>query len=70
MFGFIGSTLILIGMWFIGRKNKFGFVLGLAGEACWFYRGIQTGLFDLFVLSSVFAIMHIYNYIQWSRKAT
>ncbi len=69
MFGFLGSGLILIGMWFIGKKNRFGFVLGLIGEGCWFYRGIQTGLMDLFILSSVFAVMHIYNFWQWSVKA-
>jgi len=64
--GFFGSTLILIGMYITGRKNRWGFALGLCGEACWFARGIQTGLYDLLILSTVFAIMHVYNFWQWS----
>lgn len=64
--GFVGSILILIGMYITGRKNRWGFALGLLGEVCWFARGVQTGLFDLMLLASVFAVMHCYNFRQWS----
>jgi len=65
--GYLGSLLILVGMWFTGRKNKFGFVLGILGEFAWFVRGVQTGLLDLLILTCIFGAMHIWNYWEWSR---
>jgi hypothetical protein len=66
--GYLGSCLILIGMYFIGRKHRAGFIFGILGEASWLVRGLTTGMNDLIILSGIFVAMHLYNFCKWKRK--
>ncbi len=66
--GYLGSASVLTGMWFIGRKWRFGFLLGALGEVFWFSRGYQANEIDLMALAVVFTLMNLSNWIKWGRK--
>lgn len=66
--GYLGSASVLTGMWFIGRKWRFGFLLGVVGEIFWFTRGWQANEIDLMALAIIFSGMNAWNWIKWGRK--
>ena len=68
--GWAGSALIFVGLWLVGGKRKEGFLLAFLGECFWVQRGINTGLWDLTVLSIFFVGINLVNYIRWSKKDT
>lgn len=65
--GYLGSASVLTGMWFIGRKWRFGFLLGALGEVFWFTRGYQASETDLMALAVVFTLMNLSNWLKWGR---
>lgn len=66
--GYLGSCLILIGMWLLGKKQREGFLFGVAGESCWFLRGYYSVAPDLMSLSIIFIIINIWNFYKWRKK--
>lgn len=65
--GWLGSASVLTGMWFIGRKNRFGFLLGVLGEVFWFTRGYTASEIDLMGLALVFIAMNGWNWWKWGK---
>lgn len=63
--GWVGSGCVLTGMLLIGRKNRFGFLLGVLGEVFWFTRGYRAGEIDLMGLAMVFVAMNGWNWWKW-----
>jgi nicotinamide riboside transporter PnuC len=38
----------------VGRKNRWGFVFGLASQPCWFYIGATTGQWGILAVSVLY----------------
>ncbi len=64
--GWIGSTLIIIGIWLVGDKSMWGFVCGALGNAIWIYVGLIRGKqYDLAVVAFVAAVLNLVGLFKW-----
>lgn len=63
--GFIATALTLFGMYIVGCKSRFGFIVALIGEGFWAWRGFTMHLPDLVILAGIFAVMNTWNYWRW-----
>ena len=67
--GWLGTALTLWGSYFVGNKNKWGFMLQMFGNVCWGYVGYRRGCqVDLIVVSAAFASMYLFNFVKWARS--
>lgn len=57
----------LAGVYLLGNKNKFGFALFMAASLSWATFGILTKSVAMTVGSSIFFIMHLRGFINWSK---
>ena len=56
-----GVTAIFL----VARKNKWGFVLGLAGTPFWFYTAYLNGQWGIFILNFAYMLNWIYGIYVW-----
>ena len=63
--GWTGSVLLVIGMLLVGRKNRNGFLWGLAGELLWTYKSYRDEQWDLLVICAIFCGVYIKNWWAW-----
>lgn len=59
----------LAGIYLLGSKNKFGFILFMVASLSWITFGIFTGSIAVIIGSSIFFIMHLRGFINWSKEA-
>lgn len=59
----------LTGVYLLGNKNKVGFIVFMAASLSWVMFGILTGSVPIVVGSSIFFIMHLRGFINWTREA-
>ena len=57
----------LTGVYLLGNKNKIGFILFMLASLSWVTFGILTGSIAVIIGSSIFFIMHLRGWINWSR---
>jgi Nicotinamide mononucleotide transporter len=57
----------LTGVYLLGNKNKLGFVLFMIASLSWVTFGVLTGSVAVMIGSSIFFIMHLRGWINWSR---
>jgi len=58
----------LIGMYCIAHQRKVGFVIFTLVEFSMFYIGWATGNYGLCIAASLYLVMNIYSYMQWTYK--
>ena len=64
--GWIGSILIILGIWLMGDKNIWGFVCGALGNSIWVYVGLKRGKqFDLAFVAVIAVIMNLISLYKW-----
>ena len=64
--GWLGSVLIVIGIWFVGDKNLWGFVCGSLGNFIWVYVGLKRGKqYDLAVVALIAGILNLVGLFKW-----
>lgn len=66
--GWMGSFLLVLGMFFVGEKSRTGFVIAGIGEALWIYKSYATEQWDLFVICVIFTGLYAWNFYKWGRK--
>ncbi len=59
----------LTGVYLLGNKNKFGFLVFMAASLSWVTFGILTGSVPIVLGSSIFFFMHLRGFINWTREA-
>jgi hypothetical protein len=57
----------LTGVYLLGNKNKLGFILFMVASLSWVTFGVLTGSVAVIIGSSIFFIMHLRGWINWSR---
>ncbi len=68
---YIACLFEIVGAILLGNKNKWGFALLMIGNLFWFMTGCRIGLEGLIVVSAVFLLINVRNFIKWQReKAT
>lgn len=64
--GWVGSFLIILGIWLVGDKSMWGFVCGALGNFVWVYVGLKRGKqFDLAAVALAAAILNLIGLIKW-----
>jgi len=61
----IGNILIVIGLWQVGNKKRYAFILSIAGELLWVGYALQKNLNSLTVICLIFATIASINWFKW-----
>lgn len=65
-YGWVGSALVFLSMWMVGRKNRFGFIVGAVAETFWLIYSVKIGSTELGFMSIVFAGLYLFNFWKWT----
>lgn len=57
----------LSGVYLLGNKNKYGFILFMAASLSWLTFGILTGSIAMSIGSFIFFCMHFRGWLNWNR---
>ena len=57
----------LTGVYLLGNKNKLGFILFMVASLSWVTFGVLTGSVAVIIGSSIFFIMHLRGWVNWSK---
>jgi len=58
----------LTGVYLLGNKNKIGFLVFMAASLSWIAVGVLIGSFAIIIGSSIFFMMHVRGWFNWSRS--
>ena len=62
--GWIGTILILVGFFLVGKKQRVGFAFGVIGNFFWILRSVSVGLADSALTSIIFLALNVYFWYQ------
>lgn len=57
----------LTGVFLLGNKNKYGFLIFMMASASWVTFGVIVASWAVVLGSSIFFIMHLRGFIKWRR---
>ncbi len=57
----------LTGVFLLGNKNKYGFLIFMMASASWVTFGMMTGSYAVILGSSIFFFMHFRGWHKWRR---
>jgi hypothetical protein len=63
----VATVCGLTGVYLLGNKNKFGFLVFMLASLSWISFGVLTKSAAVVIGSSVFFIMHLRGFINWSK---
>jgi len=58
----------LTGVYLLGNKNKYGFLVFMMASLSWIAVGVLIGSFAIIIGSSIFFMMHVRGWFNWSRS--
>lgn len=64
----LATSCGLLGVYFLGNKNKIGFVLFMIASASWVTFGVIISSLAVIAGSSVFFLMHLRGFVNWLRE--
>lgn len=64
----IGMTGTFLGLWFLSKQRKIGFVLGSVGCVGWLAFGIITGSMPSVASNLIYIGMNIRGWRKWKKK--
>jgi len=65
----VATVAGLTGVYLIGNKNKFGFLIMMIASLSWMAVGFLIGSLALILGSAVFFSLHLRGWIKWRREA-
>jgi len=65
--GWLGTAFLLLGTYCIGRKLASGWVLSIAGQACWLWVGVSRQQWGLVAVNTAFTDLAAWNLAAWLR---
>ena len=63
----IGAALIGLNAYMVGKKNKWGWLVSVAGCLLFMYVGFKNHLYGMIALNTFIAIISIINFIKWHK---
>lgn len=54
-----------LAVFYVGRKNKWGFVFGLISQPFWYVSALINGLWGVMLLNFVMSANWIYGFYNW-----
>ncbi len=64
----VATVCGLTGVYLIGSKNRFGFLVMMAASTSWFAVGVIIASVPLMLGSVVFFCLHVRGWINWRRQ--
>ena len=61
------SILTIIGMWLIGNKNYWGWIVGLVNQTLWITFAIVFKAWGLLPLTLVLIVVYTRNLTKWTK---
>lgn len=61
----IAASLILLGLYFYGKKNLAGPACNALGCVAWMVVGVMQAMYPLALLNAVLFVMNCYNFALW-----
>lgn len=68
MLDWVAALFEISGLWIIGNKKKFGFLLLTGCSISWIILGLMNHLYGLSVAALVCFVIHVRNYIRWCKE--
>jgi hypothetical protein len=65
MSGWVANALQIYGLLLIGRKQRIGWLYGIAAEILWLFRAGEKHMPDLMFISAVYIVVAGWNWWQW-----
>lgn len=59
----------LTGVYLLGSRKRYGFLVMMAASSSWFAVGILIGSIPLMIGSVVFFVLHVRGWFMWRRQA-
>jgi len=67
MWSWVLATVGLIGLLFVGRKTRYGWLILLINETLWITYAVQTKQYGFILGSLVIMVICIKSYRNWSK---
>jgi hypothetical protein len=64
------SLVSLAGLWATGSKHRWGWIVGFISEFPWIVYGQASHQYGFIVMSAIFAVVHIRNWLKWGSLRT
>jgi hypothetical protein len=65
---YIAGIFELLGLYIIGNKNKFGFLVTVVGLCIWIYVSISRGVYGLLIVCIPALAINIRNFRRWVKE--
>lgn len=63
----LAMLFTLLGIYFLGNKDRKGFIIMITGNACWIGVGALAGSLAMILANGVFLSMNLRGLIKWSK---
>jgi len=71
MLSYVLGAITILGLYLVGRKNKYGFLVTFFSEFLWAYWiTITPGAKGLYIVCVVMAIISLQNFMKWRKDET
>ena len=67
-FGHFGYFFLLMGLLFIGAKERVGWFFRLFGEMIWIGIGLAMGMTSIWMWGLIFMAVDVYNFEKWRNE--
>jgi hypothetical protein len=68
LLGHVGYALITVGMYFLAKREKLGWVFRFTGEAIWVAVGLMLGMSSIWAWGFLFLGIDCYGYRKWVKE--
>ena len=68
IFGHLGYSLILAGMFLVSKKNAWGWFFRLLGEIIWLIIGVYLEMSSMVLWGLVFVALDVRTFYTWLRE--
>lgn len=62
------ATIGVIGIFFVGKKTVWGWLILLANECIWIAYALSTKQYGFIISALAYAAVYIRSYIHWKRE--
>lgn len=69
MWSWVLATIGVLGIYFVGRKTIWGWLVLLANEVIWIAYALTTKQYGFIVSAVAYAIVYVRSFIHWRRDA-
>ena len=65
-----GTLFVVLGIYFLGEKQKKGFIFGVIGSSAWLIFAVMVDSVASFVLNVLMIGLNIRGYLKWIKEDT